>query len=125
MNSRRLSSGLILILLSVILAGCAGARERSFKVSEDWSRGNRIGTTSIRQPVALAADNEGAYLTWPVKTEDATRLDYVRLGPDGLVITDTILALTTIFPQSPQMLAGDDLHLFLVTRVESGQLDGV
>ena len=125
MNSRRLSSGLILILLSVILAGCAGARERSFKISEDWSRGNRIGTTSIRQPVALAADNEGAYLTWPVKTEDATRLDYVRLGPDGLVISDTILALTTIFPQSPQMLAGDDLHLFLVTRVESGQLDGV
>ena len=125
MKSRRLSSVLLLMLLLAILAGCAGARERSFKISEDWSRGNRIGTASIRQPVALAADNDGAYLVWPVRTEDATRLKLVRLGPDGLLVSDTISELNTIFPQSLQLLVGDELHLFLVTRVASGQLDGV
>ncbi|MCB0234834.1 MAG: hypothetical protein KDG58_11555, partial [Anaerolineae bacterium] len=125
MKSRRLSSVLLLMLLLAILAGCAGARERSFKISEDWSRGNRIGTASIRQPVALAADNDGAYLVWPVRTEDATRLKLVRLDADGLVVSDTISELNTIFPQSLQLLVGDELHLFLVTRVASGQLDGV
>lgn len=57
MTSRRLSSVLLLVLSLAILAGCSSVRERSFKISEDWSRGNRIGITSIRQPVALAADN--------------------------------------------------------------------
>ena len=124
MISRRLSSVLLIALALAMLAGCSSVRERSFKISDDWSRGNRIGITSIRQPVALAADNDGAYLVWPVKTEDATRLEFVRLGPDGLLVTDTTLALSTIFPQSPQLLVGDDLHLFLVTRVVSGQLNG-
>ncbi len=124
MISRRLSSVLLFTLMLAMVAGCSSARERSFKISDDWSRGNWIGTTSIRQPAALAVDNDGAYLVWPVKSEDATRLEFVRLGPDGLVVTDTTLALSTIFPQSPQLLVGDDLHLFLVTRVVSGQLNG-
>ena len=101
MTSRRLSSVLLLVLSLAIFAGCSSVRERSFKISEDWSRGNRIGITSIRQPVALAADNDGAYLTWPVKTDDGTRLKFQRLGPDGRVVTDTILALEYDFSAVP------------------------
>lgn len=124
MNSRRLPTLWALALLAMVLAGCSTTRERSFKISEDWSRGNRLGITSIRQPVALAVDDEGAYITWPVRTEDATRLEYLRLGSDGLVQVDTMLALDTFFPQSPQLVAGEALHLFLVTRSSVQQVEG-
>lgn len=125
MKFRRLWAVLAAVVVLLLLAGCSTVRERSFKVSPDWSRGNRIGITSIRQPVALAADDEGAYVVWPVRTDQATRLQYLRLGSDGLAASETTLALDTIFPQSPQLITGDDLHLFLVTREDTAQSDGV
>ena len=120
----RVAVGLLFLLLLTLLAGCSTEREHSFKVSQDWSRGIRLGITSFRQPVALAADEAGAYMVWPVKGEETTLLQYAHLGPDGLLLGSGPLDVDLIFPKLPRLVAGDNLHLFLVTRQTSAELPG-
>lgn len=119
--------GLMLALVAVLLllAGCSLQRERSFKVAEDWSRGQLVGFASIRQPVGLDADSQGAYLLWSARKEEGTRLDYARLTPDGSLAISTTLPLNTVFPRLPQVVAGPDLQAFLVTRFSSDEQAGV
>jgi hypothetical protein len=116
---------LILAVLSLVLAGCSLQRDRTFKISEDWSRGILIGEASIRQPVGLASDEQGAYVLWASRQEEGTRLSYVRLTRDGTIVSSHVLPLETFFPRLPQLVANENLHLFLITRIAAGEEDGV
>lgn len=116
---------LALLLALAALAGCSLERERSFKLSDDWSRGVRVGTASVRQPVGLAVDQAGAYLLWTVREGESTRLNYARLAPDGTPVLNQVLPSATVFPRLPQLVAHDDLHAFVLTRFSLGEPDGV
>lgn len=116
---------LIVVVLSLLLASCSVQRDRTFKISEDWSRGTLIGEASIRQPVGLAADEQGAYVLWASRQEEGTRLSYARLARDGTIISSRVLPLRTFFPRLPQLVANENLHLFLITRFAAEEGDGV
>lgn len=116
---------LALLLAALALGGCSLERERSFKLTDDWSRGSRVGTASVRQSVGIAVDEAGAYLLWTVRQGEGTRLNYARLTPDGRLALSQVLPSATVFPRLPQLVAGDDLHAFVLTRFALGEPDGV
>ncbi|MEA3336562.1 MAG: hypothetical protein U9R25_11670 [Chloroflexota bacterium] len=125
-NSRRMTSlAMLLIIITAVLAGCNLERERTFKLNDDWSRGNRIGTASIRQAVGIDGDDQGTYIMWAERQEEGNRLAVSHLAADGTVISKTVVPISTLFPRRLQIVAGDVLHSFAVTRLQSGDSDGV
>lgn len=115
----------LMLAMSLLLGGCSLERERSFPVSDDWSRGAVVGMASLRQPVAIDADESGTYLVWGARGESGTRLVYSHLGVDGSPVISKTLAVRTLFPTWPQVLVGDAVDLFVVTRLVADERDGV
>lgn len=124
MNSRWLVVG-PLVAVVLLLAGCSFERQRSFPVLEDWSLGSVVGRASLRQPVGLAVDEQGAYLMWSSRQPEGTRLQFVHLTPAGTQTVSRTLELKTFFPTFPQLVTTDRIHGFVNTRLESGERDGV
>lgn len=125
MTKRRWLVLLLLGAVALVLAGCSFQRQRSFPVLSDWSLGAVVGTASLRQPVGLAVDEEGAYLMWSTREPEGTRLRFVHLTPQGSQAVSRTLEVRTFFPTLPQLVATDRVHGFVITRLESGERNGV
>jgi hypothetical protein len=111
-----------LVILALLLSGCSVESDRTDKPSEDWSRGLFLGTTIIKQPVALQVDaNEQAHLIWCGSVADeGDTLHYVRLNEQGQIVINEPLAIDAPHARHPQLLVDreNQLHLAWLSRVE-------
>jgi hypothetical protein len=100
---------IIALLVALCLTSCAAETDRTEKPSPDWSRGLLLGTSGLRQPIALQADDQGhVHLVWYDES-----LHYAHLDPDAQVLVNQPLALDPPNPRRPQLLADQDLVLHL------------
>jgi hypothetical protein len=127
--TRRVPQPLWLVLLAMAISGtaCQINRDRTAKVSSDWSRGLLLGETRIKQPVALQVDAQGhVHLIWcGTSSDDGDELYYVHLDNRGHVLDSESgrLNLNLPNPRKPQLLldAEDQLHLAWLSRAEGLQ----
>ena len=88
------------------------------RASEEWSRGQVIGYTPVKQPVALQpAPDGGVFLVWP--NLDG-RLELARVGVDGKVVFDRVLPVETKKARDPQFEVGLEGRLHLLWREQGG-----
>ncbi len=119
---KKLAQHSILLAVLLILGGCTVLSDRSDKPSPDWSRGLRIGVSSLNQPVALQVDGQGhVHLIWYTKGEEAGRLHYAQLDDQAKITTEKDLAIPLSDPHKPQLLLDKlgNMHLACLAR-ESG-----
>jgi hypothetical protein len=104
----------ICLLSALLLSGCSVESDRSDKPAPDWSRGLRLGTTGLKQPVALQVDAEKhIHMVW-----NAGRLHYAHLDEQAHVLSNAPLDVDTPMPRYPQLLvdAQDNVHLAWLSR---------
>lgn len=109
----------LLLLLGVVLGGCAGPRTTP-RASPDWSKGQPVGVSPLNQPVAIQAGEGVVYLTW---VDGEHRLHWAQLDEKGQVVADKALDLPTRSSQRPRLLLDPRgrLHLFWIASREEGQ----
>jgi len=109
----------LLLLLGVVLGGCAGPRTTP-RASPDWSKGQPVGMSALNQPVAIQAGEGVVYLTW---VDGEHRLHWAQLDEKGRVVADKSLDLPTRSSQRPRLLLDPQgrLHLFWIASKEEGQ----
>jgi hypothetical protein len=117
-SARRFSAVLTYVLLLVLLSGCMRA-ERTIKVSDDWSRGQRLEYASLLQPAALAAEPDGqvVHVAWSGRVEEGqdTELFYAQLDGEGEKRLQRVLPFLFL-PRHPQLVLASDSHVHLFTR---------
>ena len=104
----------ICLLSALLLGGCSVESDRSDKPAPDWSRGLRLGETSLKQPVALQVDaKKHVYMVW-----NAGRLQVAHLDEQAHVLSNAPLDIDTPMPRYPQLLvdAQDSVHLAWLSR---------
>jgi len=111
-----------LVILALLLSGCSVESDRSDKPSEDWSRGLFLGTTIIKQPVALQVDaDKHIHLVWCGSVADeGDTLHYIRLNEQGQIAINEPLTIDAPHARHPQLLVDKEnqLHLAWLSRVE-------
>lgn len=120
---------LVAVWLALAVAGCSLTPSKSTKVSPNWSRGLRVGTASLPQPVAMAVNEAGTrvYLAWSARIEKHTELRYVRLDEQADLVIDEVLPASLFLPREPQLVLDDSgtLHLFCLARSRSDEPEGL
>ncbi len=124
MRSLRRTWGVVILVVIVLLTGCAVESDRSDKPSEDWSRGLLLGQTALKQATAMEVDASGrVHLVWCEITSDgADALHYARLE-DGAIMLDRSLAIELPNPRRPQLLLDGDGALNLVWLSRSQDIE--
>ncbi len=121
---RRFAYALLIIVLT-LLSGCRPEYTRSASPSSDWSRGLLLGTSDIKQPVALQADAQGnVHLLWhETPAGGQERLHYIQLNKQGRVTLDKPLNIPHLKPRRQQLLVDQTnrLHLAWLSRTGSTQ----
>lgn len=110
---------LVVLAAALMLGGCSIESDRSEKPSPDWSRGLRLGRTSLRQPVALQVDSDRhVHLVW---CDDGLR--YAQLDEQAHVLINERLGIDLPSPRKPQLLVDgeDTIHLAWLSRAEGIQ----
>lgn len=111
----------LLVLLTSLLAGCQSMPARSARANSDWSRGVRVGTACLNNPVAMVVDegDGGIHLLW-IAEDDAEQqvLRYARLNPAGKIITTSDLDVPSVRPNQPRLARDADggLHATWLAR---------
>ncbi len=118
-----------LVLMTMGLAGCGLATEKSESAGPDWGRGALVGVANIHNRPALAwdADSQSALLVWPVEGENEQwGFEIVRISAEGEVQEPRALALQPSHPTYPELLRDTQggLHLFWRDS-ETGSQPGV
>jgi hypothetical protein len=111
------------LLVVLCLCGCQVETDRAEKPGPDWSRGLRLGQTSLRQPVALEADANGhVHLVW-VDLSFPSRFRYAHLGKEAHVLSNKQLDIDLPNLRRPQLLVDGEnrLHLAWLSRQEGVQ----
>lgn len=109
----------LLLLLGVVLGGCAGPRTTP-RASPDWSKGQPVGMSALNNPVAIQAGEGVVYLTW---VDGEHLLRWAKLDEEGQVVADKSLDLPTRSSHKPGLLLDSlgRLHLFWIASKEEGQ----
>ena len=109
----------LLLLLGFVLGGCAGPRTTP-RASPDWSKGQPVGVSPLKNPVAIQAGEGVVYLTW---VDGEHRLHWAQLDEEGQVVADKSLDLPTRSSQKPRLLLDPRgrFHLFWIASREEGQ----
>ncbi len=110
------------ILVAVVawrsLAASSETQMMTPRASEEWSRGQFIGYTPVKQPVTIQpAPDRGVFLIWP--NMDG-RLELVHIGGDGKVMLDRVLPVEAIRARGPQLEVGLAGRLHLLWREQGG-----
>jgi hypothetical protein len=109
----------------LLLSGCSVSTDRTDKPSDAWSRGLSLGTTGIKQPVALRVDAQRhVHLVWcEIAAARGDSLHYAHLNERGQVLISTSLDIDLPYPRKPQLLIDGENHLNLawLSRVEGRQ----
>jgi hypothetical protein len=96
----------ILALVASLLTGCQMAPSRSARASKDWSRGVRVGTANLNNPVAMAVDEggQGVHLLWVAENDqDQQILRYARLDASGKTVSETSVDAASVRPNQPRL----------------------
>jgi len=91
--ARHLPIAIGILVLAMLLPGCASDQIRSPKPRSDWSRGLRIGhATGFSSPSLIIQDDGTAHAAWTEKTlQNSGVLGYAQLSPQGeLVVSASI-----------------------------------
>ena len=105
------------------LAASSASTQRTPSASREWSRGQFIGHTPIKQPAALQpAPGGGVFLVWP--NLDG-RLELAHVGADGQVLLDRVLPVEAKKARDPQLMVDQEGHLHLLWREQEGTRAGV
>lgn len=115
-----------LLATVVALRALASSAEKTTmtpRASEEWSRGQFVGHTPVKQPVALQpALDSGVFLVWP--NLDG-QLELARVGVDGEVLLDRVIPVEAEKARDPQLVMGLEGHLHLLWREQRGPRPGV
>jgi len=107
-KAHALAVGLLLAAVVVLLAGCSTRPERTTKISQDWSRGQRLGYASLQQFSALDVEPDGAtvHVAWSGREEagESTEIYYVQIDRQGNVVTRQVLPYLFL-PRQPVLAA--------------------
>jgi hypothetical protein len=116
--------GLLVALVALrALASSSETTAMTPRASEEWSRGQFIGHTPVKQPVTLQpAPEGGAFLVWP--NLDG-QLELAHMGVDGEVLLDRALPLEAVKARDPQLVVGLEGRLHLLWREQSGPHAGI
>ena len=105
------------------LAASSSPAKMTPTASKEWSRGQFIGHTPIKQPAALQpAPGGGVFLVWP--NLDG-RLELAHVGADGQVLLDRVLPVETQKARAPQLQIDPAGYLHLLWREQAGSRAGV
>ena len=115
-----------LLATVVALRALASSAEKTTmtpRASEEWSRGQFVGHTPVKQPVALQpALDGGVFLVWP--NLDG-QLEMARVDADGEVLLDRVIPVEAEKARDPQLVMGLEGHLHLLWREQRGPRAGV
>lgn len=115
-----------LLVAVVALRALASSSETTAmtpRASEEWSRGQFIGHTPVKQPVTLQPAPDGeVFLVWP--NLDG-QLELARMGVDGEVLLDRVLPVEAVKARDPQLVVGLAGRLHLLWREQGEPLAGV
>ncbi len=77
-----------ILVIALLLHGCASDQIRSPKPRSDWSRGLRIGhATGFSSPSLIIQDDGTAHVAWTEKTlQNSGVLGYAQLSPQGALV---------------------------------------
>ena len=120
---------LAVVILLLLSAACSRP-ERTIKISDDWSRGQRLGFASLLQPTALAVEPDGqrVHVAWSGRQAEGedTELTYAQLDGEGTTRVQQVLPFLFL-PRQPHLaLAADEhVHLFALARRDAASPDGV
>ena len=122
-KARRVLAVVAFCLLVVgMLTGCRAAGERSKRPSKDWSRGIKVGQTTINGRVGLATDATGdnTYLVWIADQEGTDVLRYARIDRAGEVVAEGDLPTAADLPQAVEITldASGGAHLAWTARLD-------
>jgi hypothetical protein len=96
------------------LAASSETQMMTPRASEEWSRGQFIGHTPVKQPVTIQpAPDRGVFVVWP--NLDG-RLELVHIGGDGKVVLDRVLPVEARKARGPQLEVGSEGRLHLLWR---------
>lgn len=108
---------LVLILSALLLVGCQMATAKSERVSQDWSRGERLGQSVVNDRVALATDatGENVYVAWVREYEinEAEFLHFAHLDGAGRILSSRDLSIGTDRPSQVEIAVDDQDHVHL------------
>ena len=116
-----------LLLGILLLIGCRPELARSERVTDDWSRGQRLGEAIINDRVGFVADRSGQniYAIWVARraSDSAQELRFVHVDRAGRILGERALEIAVNKPgQVEIVLDGDDhLHLAWVDDVGEGR----
>ncbi len=106
--------GIILLTLIALVVWASSQTPMVARSSDEWSRGQILGSTPVKRPVALQLAADGsAFLIWQNVSE---QLELAHIDTDGEVLQTGILPLGTGKSGDPQLRIGADGRLRLLWR---------
>ena len=116
----RLCGLLVLLAGSTALVACGVSRERSVKPPADWSRGVKLGVSSVNNPVGFDVSEDGELLlmAWAIRENDTDGLHYVALNGRGEATADVTLPISSNKPNRVKIYSDGigGAHLFWIDR---------
>jgi len=129
-RARWLVIGAVVVALAFGLAGCGSVvPDKSQKVAKDWSKGLRLGSASLRQPVSLQVSLGGdqIHLAWSQAGDEGMEILYLRLNQAAGQEAQQRFSPGLFFPRRPRLVLDEqgDVHVFCLASEARGQPDGV
>ena len=106
--------GVLLLTLIVLAVWASSQTPKVDRSSEMWSRGQVIGSTSVKRRAALRTASDGsAFLIWQ---NMGGRLELAHIGTDGQVLLTHVLPIGAGESSDPQLEIGADGRLRMLWR---------
>jgi hypothetical protein len=116
---------LALLLIATLLTGCSPEVEKSEFAGPDWSRGVKVGTSSInnRPGIVWEPNAGGALIVWLFQDSTGWHFQFARLDGQGSVSASRTLSFSMRFPTRAQFIRDSQggLHLFWLDSVGGTQ----
>jgi hypothetical protein len=107
-------AGVALLALIALAAWASAQTPMVARSSDEWSRGQVVGSTSVKRRVALQLAADGsAFLIWQ---NVGGRLELAHIGVDGEVLQTIVLSVGTGQSNDPRLRIGADGRLRLLWR---------